>query len=42
MEQSPAFTDTELHKPTTESLGKEDAAGENSDDVKFGMHMQVV
>ena len=42
LEQSPAYTDTELHKPTTEPLGKEDAAGETSDDVKFGMHMYVV
>ena len=35
LEQSPAFTDTELHKPTTEPQGKEDAAGETSDDVKL-------
>ena len=42
LEQNPAYTDTELHKPTTELLGKEDAAGETSDDVNFGMHIYVV
>ena len=35
LEQNPAYTDTELHKPTTEPLGKEDAAGETSGDVKL-------
>ena len=35
LEQSPAYIDTELDKPTTELLGKEDAAGETSDDVKL-------
>jgi len=42
LEQNPAYTDTELHKPSTEPLGKEDAAGETSDDVNFGMHIYVV
>ena len=35
LERNPAYTDTELHKPTTEPLGKEDAASETSDDVKY-------
>ena len=42
LEQNPACTVIELDKPTTEPLGKEDAAGETSADVKFGMHMYVV
>ena len=33
--RNPAYTDTELHKPTTEPLGKEDAVEETSDDVKL-------
>ena len=35
LEQNPAYTDTELHKPITEPLSKEDAAGETSDDEKL-------
>ena len=35
LERNPAYTDTELHKPTTEPPGKEDAAGETNDDVKY-------
>ena len=35
LEQNPAYTDTELHKPTTEPPGKEDAVGETSDDLKL-------
>ena len=35
LEQNPAYTVTELHKPTTEPLSKEDAAGETSDDEKL-------
>ena len=41
LKRNSAYTDTELHKPTTEPLGKVDAAGENSDNVKFGMHIYV-
>ena len=35
LEQNPAYPVIELDKPTTEPLGKEDAAGETSDDVKL-------
>ncbi len=42
LEHNPAYTDTELHKPTTEPLGKEDVAGETSDYVKFGMHLRSI
>ena len=35
LEQNPAYTVIELDKPTTEPLGKEDAAGKTSGDVKL-------
>ena len=34
LEQNPVCTVIELDKPTTEPLGKEDVAGETSDDLK--------
>ena len=35
LEQNPAYTVIELDKPTTEPPGKEDVAGETSDDLKY-------
>ena len=35
LEQNPAYTVIELDKPTTEPPGKEDVAGETSDNMKF-------